>query len=149
MIKIFGLVMAVLVLHAPALAAQAALAAPMDPRLIVSPRQHAAAPAPRDARRDHGAGAIKGLALGALVGGLGFALVTAAGNGGNAEARGYTLLALPVGAVVGGAVGLAAGAITGVRRSPAGTADRKRGEARSAAGARRPRLPSVFIPFQK
>jgi peptidoglycan/LPS O-acetylase OafA/YrhL len=112
-IKIFGLAMAMLVLHAPGLAAQTALAAPMDPRLIVAPAELVAAPVLADARRDHVAGAIKGLALGALIGGVGFAIVTAAANDDSNGRQGYTVLAVPVGAVVGGAVGLVAGAIIG------------------------------------
>lgn len=112
--KIIVLLMAILALHAPGLAAQTSLAAPMDPRLIVAPAQHVAAPALAHARRDHRAGAIKGLALGALIGGVGFAMVTAAANDDSNGGQGYTVLAVPVGAVVGGAVGLVAGAIIGV-----------------------------------
>ncbi|HST62497.1 MAG TPA: hypothetical protein VLK84_27580 [Longimicrobium sp.] len=113
------LLVAMLVLHVPGLAAQTSLAAPMDPRLIVAPAEHAAAPALTDARRDHRAGAIKGLALGALIGGVGFAMVTAAGNDGG-DSGGYTILAVPVGAAVGGAVGLVVGAIVGVPEKDGG-----------------------------
>ncbi len=111
--KIILPLLAMLVLHVPGLAAQTSLAAPMDPRLIVAPAEHAAVPALADARRDHAAGAIKGFALGALVGGVGFALVTSAANDGG-DAGGYAVLALPVGAVVGGALGLVVGAIVGL-----------------------------------
>jgi hypothetical protein len=103
------LLLTLLLSGAPAVAAQTSFAAvPMDSRLIPAP---AAAAAPSAAlRRDHLAGAVQGAALGAVVGGLGFAAVTYLGNEGDA---GYAVLALPVGAVVGGAVGLVAGAIIG------------------------------------
>lgn len=99
---------------APALAAQTSLAAtPMDPRLIPAPAEPSAAPSAA-LRRDHLVGAVQGFALGAVVGGLGFAAVTYLGNASNnTGGEGYAVLALPVGAVVGGAVGLVAGAIIG------------------------------------
>ena len=104
------LLLALLCCGAPALAAQTCLApAPMDSRLIPSAVERSAAPSVA-LRRDHVAGALRGAALGAVVGGLGFAALTYLGNG---SAGGYVVLALPVGAVVGGAVGLVAGAIVG------------------------------------
>lgn len=104
------LLLALLLCGAPALAAQTSLAAaPMDPRLIPPAAEHAAVPSAA-LRRDHLVGAVQGFALGALVGAVGFAAVTYWGNDGDTE---YATLALPVGAVVGGAVGLVAGAIIG------------------------------------
>lgn len=99
---------------APPLAAQTSLAAtPMDPRLVPPSAEYSAAPSAA-LRRDHLAGAVQGAALGAVVGGLGFAAVTYLGNAANdTGGEGYAVLALPVGAVVGGAVGLVAGAIIG------------------------------------
>lgn len=107
------LLLALLPCSAPALAAQTSLAAaPMDPRLIPPPAAHAGAP-PAVAGRDHLAGALRGAALGAVVGALGFAAVTYVGNGADSDGEGYAVLALPVGAVVGGAVGLVVGGIVG------------------------------------
>lgn len=111
--KAIGLLIGMLVLRAPALAAQTSLAAPMDARLIVAPVEGMAAPAPAELRRDRWQGAWDGMVLGAAVGGLGFAAVTYFGNHGDSEAQAYTLLALPVGGLIGGAVGLVAGAILG------------------------------------
>jgi hypothetical protein len=109
--KTIGLLIAAFVLHAPALAAQPA--APMDPRLVVAQAERPAAPAPAVVRRDHWQGAWDGLVLGAAVGGLGFAATTYFGNMGDSEGQDYWMLALPVGAIVGGGVGLVAGAIIG------------------------------------
>ncbi|HEU0302925.1 MAG TPA: hypothetical protein VFR37_25960, partial [Longimicrobium sp.] len=107
------LVMALLFCGAPALAAQASLAAaPMDPRLVPPPAERIAAAA--ELRRDHLAGALYGAGLGAVVGALGFATLTFLAEGGKPGGDGYVVLALPVGAVVGGTVGLVAGAIVGV-----------------------------------
>ena len=54
------------------------------------------------------------------MGGLGFAAVTSVGNrNGNGDGD-YTLLAIPVGAVVGGAVGLVVGAIVGAPEKTSG-----------------------------
>jgi hypothetical protein len=117
--RYIGLLIAMLVLHAPGLAAQTSLAAPMDPRLIVAPAQHLPAPPLADARRDHVAGAAKGMLIGAVVGGLGFAVVTSAGSRNGSGDGDYTLLAIPVGAVVGGAAGLVLGAIIGAPEKPA------------------------------
>jgi hypothetical protein len=107
------LLLALLLCRAPVVAAQTSLAAaPMDPRLVPPPTEHSAAPSIA-LRRDHLAGAVQGAALGALVGAVGFAAMTYLGNHGDSEGEGYAVLALPVGAVVGGAVGLVAGAIIG------------------------------------
>jgi peptidoglycan/LPS O-acetylase OafA/YrhL len=107
------LLLALLLCRASAAAAQTSLAAaPMDPRLTPARVENAVASAAA-LRRDHLAGALQGAALGAVVGGLGFAALTYLGNRGDAEGEGYALLAIPVGAVVGGAVGLVAGAIVG------------------------------------
>jgi MFS family permease len=111
------LLLALLLCRAPVLASQTSLAAaPMDPRLIPTPASLADAPSVAP-RRDRvvGAvqGAVQGAALGALIGGLGFAAVTYVGNGFDSDAEGYAVLALPVGGVVGGALGLVAGAIIG------------------------------------
>jgi hypothetical protein len=107
------LLLALLLCRAPVLAAQTSLAAaPMDPRLIPTPASLADAPSAAP-RRDRVVGAVQGAALGALVGGLGFAAVTYVGNGFDHDAEGYAVLALPVGGVVGGALGLVAGAIIG------------------------------------
>lgn len=116
--RTIGLLIAMLVLHAPALAAQTSLAAPMDPRLVVAPAEHRAAPVLVGARRDHVAGAAKGFVLGAVVGAVGFALTTSLGNRDNGGAGGYAVLAIPVGAVVGGAAGLVVGAIVGAPEKP-------------------------------
>jgi uncharacterized protein YcfJ len=116
--KPIGLLIAMLVLQAPALAAQTSLAAPMDPRLVVAPAEHRSAPVLAGARRDHVAGAAKGMILGAVVGGVGFALATAVGNRNGGGDGDYTMLAVPVGAVVGGAVGLVVGAIVGAPEKP-------------------------------
>jgi H+/Cl- antiporter ClcA len=108
------LLLALLLCGAPALAAQTSLAAaPMDPRLVPPSAEHAAGPSAA-LRRDHLVGAVQGAALGAVVGAVGFAAVTYLGNAANdTGGEGYAVLALPVGAVVGGAVGLVAGAIIG------------------------------------
>ncbi|HEX2076196.1 MAG TPA: hypothetical protein VHG08_00755 [Longimicrobium sp.] len=107
------LLLALLLCRAPALVAQTSLAAaPMDPRLVPPSAAHSA-PA-TELRRDHLAGAVKGAALGAVIGALGFATLTYLGNAGDGEGEGYAVLALPIGAVVGGGVGLVVGAIVGV-----------------------------------
>lgn len=108
------LLLSLLLCSAPALVAQTSLAAtPMDPRLVPAPEAHAAGP--RAAlRRDHLAGAVQGAALGAVVGALGFAAVTYLGNGADSDGEGYAVLALPVGAIAGGAVGFVVGGIIGV-----------------------------------
>lgn len=68
---------------------------------------------PPTAGRDRGRGALYGSAIGAVVGGVGFAAVTFIANRGG-EGEGYWPLALLVGSVAGGAVGLVGGAIIGV-----------------------------------
>lgn len=98
----------------PSHRAAAPLAAPI-PLLTPSPLEHARGlaryqvdAAPRDRRR----GALWGLAAGALAGGTGFAAVTWVANRGDAG-EDYWPLALAVGSVVGGAVGLVTGALIG------------------------------------
>lgn len=129
--RIAFLLLAVLLCGVPSLVAQTSLAAtPMDPRLVPAVAEPSLTP-PRALRRDHLRGAVQGAALGAVVGALGFAAVTYIGNAGDAEGEGYAVLALPVGAVVGGALGFVAGAIIGAP-------DRDE-ERNAAAGAATPR----------
>ncbi len=121
MMRTAFLLLALLLCRAPVLTAQTSLgAAPMDPRLIPAPAASRAAPS-AELRRDHLAGAVKGAALGAVVGALGFATLTYLANG-----DGYAVLALPVGAVVGGTVGLVVGAIVGVPERDAGPREQVR-----------------------
>lgn len=121
--KTIRLLAAMLVLHAPVVAAQTSPAPPMDPRLIVA-LERPAAPAPAELRRDHWQGAWDGMVLGAVVGGLGFAAAVYFGNEAGSEGQDYALLALPVGGLVGGAVGLVGGAIIGAPdRDPAPRAE--------------------------
>ena len=114
----------------------------MDARLIPAPAERSAAPSAA-LRRDHLAGALRGAALGAVVGGLGFAAVTYLGNRGDSEGEGYALLALPVGGVVGGAVGLVAGAIVG---APEREEDRG-AQLRVSPGAARGVTATVSVPL--
>ena len=113
-----------LLLCAPALAAQTSLAAaPMDPRLTPA--------------------FVESAALGAVVGGLGFAAATYLGNESNSEGRGYTLLAIPVGAVVGGAVGFVGGLIVGAPDRDEGG----RAPVRGSPGADRGVTAAVSVPL--
>lgn len=140
--RVAALAAAMLLAGAPRLAAQSSLATPMDPRLVVAPAEQMAEPAAAYARRDHVAGAMKGLVVGAVVGGLGFAAVTYLGNSGNSEGQGYAVLAIPVGAVVGGAVGFVAGAIIGLPER-----DRRRAQVVVMPDAARGLTAAVSVPL--
>lgn len=76
---------------------------------------------PPTAERDRWRGALYGSAIGAVVGGVGFAAVTFIANQGG-EGEDYWPLALLVGSVPGGAVGLVAGAIIGAPEPGEGSA---------------------------
>lgn len=67
---------------------------------------------PAEDGRDRGRGALKGLAVGALVGGVGFAAVNYAFSE-SAVRTEYTLLSFLLGAAGGGAAGAVVGAIVG------------------------------------
>ncbi|HEX6371260.1 MAG TPA: hypothetical protein VF006_20245 [Longimicrobium sp.] len=134
------LLLALLLCRAPVLAAQTSLAAaPMDPRLVPAAVERSAAPSAA-LRRDHLAGAVQGAALGAVVGGLGFAAVTYLGNAGD---TGYAVLALMVGGVAGGAVGLVAGAIIGAPDRD----EEPRAQVLVSPGAARGVTAAVSLPF--
>jgi hypothetical protein len=72
------------------------------------------APAKRDEeRRDHGKGALTGFAIGALVGGVGFAGMNYAFTTSGPRDE-YTVLSLFLGGAVGGAAGAIVGGIIGM-----------------------------------